>query len=169
VRVVILVLLFTTSVFAQNQPAAVGASCGPKNVTFIVKDDNSQHTLAQPEAGKALVYFIQDIGAAACLGACVTRIGMDGAWVGALRHNSHFSVSVNPGEHHACMRLQSMTAMGDLMAFVHVTAEAGKTYFIRTQTLATGGGTRLQMDPMDSDEAKYLIETLPLSVSHAKK
>ena len=49
------------SAFAQD-PAAVSAAevaCGPKGVNFDVKDDDSEHTSKQPEAGKALVYVIQ--------------------------------------------------------------------------------------------------------------
>jgi hypothetical protein len=38
--------------FAQNPSArsAAQVACGPKNVNFDVKDDNSQHTVSQPEA-----------------------------------------------------------------------------------------------------------------------
>src|ERR1039458_8277054 len=97
-KAVFILMLLTLSAFAQ-QEAPVAAACGPKDVKFEAKLDDSQHTLAQPEAGKTLVYFIQDIGAVNCIGGCMTtRIGLDGAWVGANQHNSYFSMSVEPGE-----------------------------------------------------------------------
>src|SRR6266581_2141788 len=57
-KVVALFLLFAPSVFAQNN-AGAAYSCGPPNVQFDVKKDNSQHSIGQPEAGKALVYVIE--------------------------------------------------------------------------------------------------------------
>jgi hypothetical protein len=85
VRIIILVMFLTLSAYAQDQPAVVGAACGPKGVNFAVKLDDSQHRLAQPEPGKARIYFVQQTGAGNCVGACVTRIGLDGAWVGAFK------------------------------------------------------------------------------------
>jgi hypothetical protein len=123
-RVALIALLFAGPVFAQDQSAVVGSACGPKGVILAVKQDDSRHTLAHPESEKALIYFIQEIGAGNCLGPCVTRIGFDGAWVGAFKRNSYFSVSVDPGEHHACTNLQSGNPLGKLVAFAHVTAEA---------------------------------------------
>jgi hypothetical protein len=168
-RVTLIALLFAGSAFAQDQSAVAGAACGPQGVSFNVKHDDSPHTLAQPEPGKALIYFIQETGAANCLGTCVTKIGLDGAWVGAFKHNSYFSVTVDPGEHHACMNLQSSTPLGKLVAFVHVTAEAGKVYYLATQAVVKGNTTRLEIDPIDSDQAKYLIASSPLSVSQPRK
>jgi hypothetical protein len=169
-RVMILVMLLTVSAFAQEQSADVSAACGPQDVDLSVKQDGSQHTLSQPQPGKALIYFIQETGSATCLlGPCVTRIGLDGAWVGAFKHNSYFFVSVDPGEHHACMNVQSPTPLGKLMAFAQVTAEAGKIYYLGTKASARTSTTRLEIDPMDSDQAKYLIGSSPLSVSQQKK
>jgi hypothetical protein len=168
-RVFLVVLLFAGSVLAQNQPEPATAACGPKSVKFAVKEDTSGQILAQPEPGKALIYFVQELGAGNCLGACVTRIGLDGTWAGALKHNAYFSVSVDPGEHHACMNIQSGSPLGKLVAFVHVSAEAGKTYYIGTQAFVRTSATRLEMRPLDIDQAQHLIASLPLSVSQPEK
>ena len=80
-RTALALILFTMSAFAQDPSAvsAAQAACGPKNVKFDVKDDDSQHAVGQPEAGKALVYVIQDIGSVNCIGGCITtRIALDG-------------------------------------------------------------------------------------------
>src|SRR5271165_503189 len=100
----------TMTVRAQDNAAisAAEAACGPKGLKFDLKDDNSQHLVGRPEAGKALVYVIQDIGTVKCIGACLTTIvALDNEWVGANHHNSYFSFAVDPGEHHLCVNWQS--------------------------------------------------------------
>jgi hypothetical protein len=166
----VVVMLVAASAFAQNESAAFAAACGNNAVTFQVKRDESQHTFAQPETGKARVYFVQDIGEVNCLGGCVTtKIGLDGAWVGANQHNSYFSVSVEPGEHHVCANLQShFSRQGQLVGLAHFTAEAGKIYYFRTRAFGGDNQALFEIDPVDSDEAKYLIASYPLSVSHPK-
>jgi len=56
-------MFLTLSAFAQQENGTVAAACGSKDIKYEAKLDESQHTPAPPEAGKALVYFIQDIGA----------------------------------------------------------------------------------------------------------
>jgi|SRR5580692_1636598 hypothetical protein len=168
-RVSFVALLFAGSALAQNQSPVVAAACGPNSVAFAVKLDESRQTLAEPEPGKALIYFIQETGAGNCLGPCVTRIGLDGVWVGAFKRNSYFSVSVDPGEHHSCVNVQSGTALGKVVAFAHVSAEAGKVYYLGTQAFVRSSSMRLEMHPIDSAQAKHLIISLPLSVSEPKR
>jgi hypothetical protein len=126
--------------------------------------DKSPHGVAQPEPGKALVYFIQDRGAHSfgIGGSVEALIGLDGAWVGANRNNSYFAVSVKPGEHHACADLHSVE-------LAHFNAEAGKVYYFRVRAVGTRYGVYLFLDSVNSDEAKYLIATFPQSMSQPKK
>lgn len=164
-KTAIVILLLAAAALGQDQPAA----CGAKGIDFNVKLEKSQHTAAQPEPGKALVYFVQDIGRASCVGGCInTKIGLDGKWVGANQHNSYFSMAVEPGEHHVCASLQSHFAANRAIALAHFTAEAGKVYYFRSR--AFGNETQLLYDfePIDSDQANYLITSFPLSVSHPK-
>ena len=170
-RIIGLVMLFAVSAFTQVPPA-VTAACGPEKVSFNVKLDESQHALPEPEPGKARVYFIQEKATDSF--AVTTTIGLDGAWVGAYKHNSYFSVSVEPGEHHVCVSVQPQSYEQELVALAHFTAEGGKVYYFRTQFLA-GTTTlyptppHLDLDQPDSDQAKYLIASYPVSVSQPKK
>ena len=136
----------------------VPSSCGPMAAKFKVSFDKSQHTLAQPEPGKALIYFIYEpyYGSRDPI-----MLGIDGAWVGANYHGySYSSISVDPGERHICagmsyyIRVEQHLAVG----LAHLQVEAGKIYFYRIRD-------DLRLDPMDSDEGKYLIGFYPLSVS----
>jgi hypothetical protein len=158
-RIAIVIVLLATGAFAQDQPAVVPAACGPHDTDIDVKLDKSQHTLTQPEPGKARVYFIQDLGKISCIACAKTRIGLDGAWVGANKHNSYFSISVQPGEHHLCASPGAMTG------FLQLTAEAGKTYYFRTRYISTEGQLVFDFEPVDSDQARYLIASYPLSIS----
>jgi len=156
----LVVLFFAASALAQTPSGSATSACGPKSDTFQVQLDKSQHTLAQPDPGKALVYFIQEKGA-------VSRIGVDGAWVGANKNSSYFAVSVEPGEHHACADVQTpMGIPGVPVGFLHFTADAGRVYYFDARVVY-GSQSYLFFGVVDCDEAKYLIASYPLSVSTA--
>lgn len=162
-------LLLAATAQAQNPLAA---ACGPMNTEFSVKLDSARHRLAQPAPGKAQVYLIQEIGGRLVLGGSLTypttAIGIDGKWVGAYKRDSFLSVSVVPGEHHLCAAQHSL-GVGHQLELAHFTAEPGKTYYFRTRLFLSQGLIYFQLEPVDSDEARYLLAKLPLSVSKPKK
>jgi hypothetical protein len=166
-KVAIVALLFAASALAQGPSADPAAACGPENISFKVKLD-APNMLAQPYPGMALVYFIHDSGGAGALGYPTTKLGIDGAWVGANHNDSYFSVSVIPGEHHLCATLQS-SLVDQRVELAHFTAVAGKVYYYRTRLVMSRQVELLELDPIDSDQGKYLIATFPLSVSTPKK
>lgn len=163
----------TISALAQDSAAvtAAEAACGPKGVNFDVKDDDAPHAVGRPEAGKALVYVVQEIGELNCIGACLTtKIAVDGAWVGANHHNSYLFFAVEPGEHHLCTSWQSHFArMSRVVGLAHLTAEAGKVYFFRTRVIGRQGPTFFDFEPIDSDLGRLFVALIPLSISHPKK
>jgi hypothetical protein len=172
-RLAPLLLFFASFAFAQD-PAAITAAqsaCGPVAVNYEAKRDTSPHALAQPLDGKALVYVIQDIGVNRCVGSCLTvRVGMDGAWVGANEHNSYFSFSADPGEHHLCVNRQShFKIASQMVALAHFTAEPGKIYYFRARTHGNETEAFLDLDPIDSDQGRLFVASYPLSVSHPKR
>lgn len=167
-KIVVLVMLLAASGFAQAPSAASPAACGPGNVSFKVKLDESQHTLAQPDPGKARVYFFHDAGTSSTLGYPTVKLAMDGGWVGANHGNSYFSVSVEPGEHHVCVSLQS-SLVAQRVELAHFTTEAEKVYYYRTRLVMSRSVELLELDPIDSDQGKYLIASFSLSVSSPKK
>jgi hypothetical protein len=173
-KIALVTLFFAASALAQNPTAVLPAACGPKDFNFDVKLDDTQHTPMQAEPGKAVVYFIQDDGPMGNHQHNTLRIGLDGAWAGAYKQNSYFTVSVEQGEHHVCANVQSKYSIGSLVVLAHFTVEARKVYYFRTRFIA--GMTSLyptppylEFDPIDSDQGKYLIATFPLSISMPKK
>jgi hypothetical protein len=185
-KIALVAILFVGSAFAQDQAAVVAAqsACGPKPVTFAVKTDAAQHPTPQPDAGKALVYVIEDLGQCVdCSGrpyslldiatdvdAAVTKVGMDGSWIGANRGNSYLFFSAAPGEHHLCMNWQSsLEERAHAFAMANFTAEAGKIYYFRARLFPGRGDFSFDLDPVNSDEGKFLVASSPLSISRAKK
>jgi Protein of unknown function (DUF2846) len=167
-RIAVFVLFFAASAFAQVPPVASTAACGHENVSFKVKLDESPHTLAQPDPGKARVYFFHDAGTNSTVGYPTVKLAIDGTWVGANHGNSYFPVSVEPGEHRVCVTLQS-SFVAQRVELAHFTAEAGKVYYYRPQLVMSRSVELLELDPIDSDQGKYLIAFFPLSVSSPKK
>ncbi len=123
------------------------------------------------EEGKAQLYFIHDSGlfvTNALRAYPTTKYGIDGSWVGAAHGDSWFVVSVTPGEHHLCTTLQSSFAQQRL-ALAHFTAEAGKSYYFRTQLVLSGTVELLELEPLDSDQGAYLVSVYPMATATAKK
>lgn len=164
-------------VLAQDQAAAAraAAGCGADGVDFGVKTDKSKHPLAQPEAGKALVYVLEyerrnttfNIGN----GGITTRVGLDGHWVGANHGASYFFFSVDPGEHRLCTNWQSsfktFSKLGSATSFL---AEAGKVYFFRVEVeLRPEHLPAVRIDPVDNADGQFQISSSAFSTSHPKE
>jgi hypothetical protein len=173
-RTILAILLFAASACAQGAPPATAnaaAVCSNlPNAIFEVKTENGEHA-AQPVAGKALVYFMQDDTKYFEHPRPTTRLAVDGAWVGATHSDSYFYVSVEPGEHHLCANwqgggLQPVVAV----AAAHFTAEAGHSYYFRAQNSSVkDGGKTIEFARVDSDEGQLLVNRYAFSSSSVKK
>lgn len=174
----LLLALLASSAFAQSQPvpAPLASSCGPSNVKFKVKLDNTQHSVAQPEPGKALVYVIEVFRPPS--GDVIkptVRVGLDGRWVGANRASSYLFFLVDPGEHHLCASWQSTFGqISNQYSLTSFTAEGGKVYFFRieprVESIHSGGEAwSRDLAPVNPDEAQYLIANSSLSRSRPGK
>jgi len=178
-KTLLAILLFASPLFAQDQAAAAraAAGCGPNEVKFIVKTDKTQHPMAQPEAGKAIVYVFG--GEAIDLGGLVigkdgvtTRWGIDGSWVGAGYRDSYLFFYVDPGDHRLCAGRQAYSKPSAALSF---TAEAGKTYYFRTRSphsRAEGhidGRPETKLESVDPAEGQLLLADSPLTTFQPKK
>jgi hypothetical protein len=172
VRMLLAIFLFSAPVFAQGAPSASAAAVCSNlpNTIFDVKTDTGEH-LAQPAAGKALVYFLQDDTNFIARPRPTTRLAVDGAWVGATHSDSYFYFPVEPGEHHLCAIWQA----GGLdptagAAAARFTARAGHSYYFRAQNGSLKDGTKtIEFGRVDSDEAQLLINRYAFSSSSVKK
>jgi len=135
-----------------------------------VKTDKETHP-AQPEAGKALVYFIQDDSAFASRPRPTTKMGIDGEWVGATHSNSYFYVSVNPGVHHLCASWQTGEGSEEVeVAAAHFTAEAGGVYYFDAKNAYGREVSKsISLNLLDSDEGPLMTNRFSFSSSRPKK
>lgn len=164
-------VLLASSAFAQSMlEDAPGASgCGNPDVKFQVKTDKAKHP-AELEAGKALVYFIQDDSEFTATPKPTTRAGLDGKWVGATHTNSYFYFSVDPGVHNLCASWQSAGFAGHKTAAAHFTAEAGGVYYfvVKNTWLRTHTGG-ISVNSLDGDRGQFLANSFLFSTSHPKQ
>lgn len=67
-----------------------------------------------------------------------------------------------------CVKVQSFR--GHPLGFLHFTAEAGRVYYFNWRVIyGEQSEANLFLGEVDSDQAKYLIASYPLSVSTPKK
>ena len=182
-KVALVVFLFTAPLFAQDQAAISSAqsACGPLQVTFAASADGTQHPSPQPDSAKALVFVVADLGQCVeCdsaprfgitdVSGAVIRIGVDGAWIGATRGDSYLFFSTMPGDHHLCANWQSILPQrARAFSMAGFTAEAGKVYYFRARLFPGHGDYLFDLDPMNSDEGKFLVASSTFCVSHAQK
>lgn len=177
----LLVVFLVGCAFAQNPDFVPNAkpACGPVSAGFRIKTNDAPRPDAQIAAGKALIYVVEDQKFKAFRDV-TARIGMDGAWVGAMRGNSYVSFTVEPGEHHFCADwVSDWITGGRLVSLYGLNAEAGKVYYFRVRTSGTPGSlteehhqgdiASLDLDLVNEDEGKLLVASSASSNFQAKK
>lgn len=154
----------------QHAIAAAQAACGPNNVRFDVNLDGLQHPAPPPDPDKALVYIVQEMGQEKCKGCALTKLGLDGNWVGANNGDSYFYFSTEPGEHHLCLNWQSHFGWrSKAFAMANFTAEAGRVYYFRARIFPGHLDYSFDLDPINGDQGKFLVASSIYSVSQARK
>jgi hypothetical protein len=94
---------------------------------------------------------------------------MDGAWIGSNLRNSYFSFAVSPGERHLCANWQSSDRhQSSQYSATGFTAEAGKISYFRTHVLYSTAIARIDLDPINSDERQYQVNSFALVEFHPK-
>ena len=175
--IVAILLLMGAATFPQDHAPVrrERASCGPANVQFEVKTDPNRHPAPEPAPDKALAYVVENLRAGCFMCDTTTRIGLDGAWVGATKGNSYLSISLEPGEHHLCADLQFTHSDPETTCLASFTAEAGKTYYFRarlTDQNNSGKGAvdwAIDLEPIDVDQGQFLVASYGFSTYRQKK
>jgi hypothetical protein len=126
----------------QARATILPDACGDDKVKFDVSTQKDQPAPAPPEAGKAQIVFIENNNQMVTPFSYATvRFGMDGAWAGANKGDSYFTLAVDPGVHHLCVSWQSaIRKVKKSIDVASFTAEAGKVYYFAAQIVLTGEG-----------------------------
>ena len=158
----------------NRQPSP--SSCGNEKVRFTA-EKSGQHPSPSPRDGQAAVYIFSKLNYGGILVGCqvVSRIAIDGNWVGANCATSYLVANVPPGEHHLCAdwqpSYQTKAPFGDrpLPALASFFSEAGKTYYYLARVTYEKGISDIALEPVDPDEGKQLITATFASESRRKK
>ncbi|MGC1383893.1 MAG: hypothetical protein WA823_08945 [Candidatus Acidiferrales bacterium] len=136
------------------------AGCGPAGERFAVTKGSKDQTNSRPEAGKALIYFVQDDRFFTNKTQPTIKWGLDGAWVGATQHLLYFRMTIEPGEHRLCSEWQAPDTVSKRTIFgaAILHARAGQTYYYRAQSIYWGALSMatLSLLPVGRDQGALL-------------
>jgi hypothetical protein len=145
--------------FGQDKAAisVAEASCGSDNFGLSVTAGESRHPTPPPENGKAMIYVIQRATGR-------FKFGADGKWLGALKGGTYFHATVDPGEHHLCVKGQLPLWKG--LSLHQLNAKPGETYYFFVHVVAGGGYNELTLTQLDPDQGKELVARSRFISSH---
>jgi hypothetical protein len=164
-------LVFCLPIFAQAHPDFTDAApgCGATKTSFKITLAKGDNNPPQHEAGKALVYFIQDDNFPGLVGKFTVRWGVDGKWVGATRGNSYLHLTLDPGVHHICADRVALVGLGAETA-MHSTVDSDGVYYFRVHNNFEGknGLPPVILEALDGDQGKLLTQQFKVSTSERK-
>lgn len=163
-------IFFCSTILAQQKPAipVPQGACGPLDVRFDAHAAGGQLPI-HAESDKALIIVAEEFRPVpGVIYSPTIKVGLDGTWMGATHGSTYLYFSIDPGEHHLCIELQTHFKRHSDRAFAHVTAEPGKTYYFRAREMDFHAEHYLDLDAVDADEGQYLVAESQLSESRHK-
>ena len=165
-------LLFVFLAFpAHSRATTLPDACGNDKIKFDVTTEKNPPAPASPAAGKAQIVFIEDQNKEhnPWHPWDTVRFGMDGAWVGANKGNSYFTLDVAPGLHHLCASWQGGVRGVESFDLAPVTAEPGKVYYFAAEITESQYYYHFSLSQLNDDQGKYRIKAWKLSTSKPKQ
>ncbi|HXM32268.1 MAG TPA: DUF2846 domain-containing protein [Chthoniobacterales bacterium] len=104
--------------------------CGPDVKHSTKKVEGKSPLETNPPAGKAVVYVLAPTYEGGYL---QMKVSADRVWIGVNQYKSYFVAALDPGEHDFCSK------SGDNATHLKLTLEAGKSYYLRQDTVAKMG------------------------------
>lgn len=149
---------------AQARATVLPDACGDDKIKFDVTTQKSQPAPAPPEAGKAQIVFIEDQNEihSPFNPWDTVRFSVDGAWVGANKGNSYFTLEVSPGLHHLCASWQGGMKGFDLAP---IAAESGKVYYFAARVIESKWYDDFGLVQLNDDQGEYRVKTWKRSTS----
>jgi hypothetical protein len=117
--------------------ATLPDACGDNNARLNVLTQNRPATLPAPTPNAATLVFVQRN--IRCVGCSISRVGLDGAWIGADKGNSYFSFAAVPGVHHVCAYWEAPLArIENKLELTDLTTQAGQIYYFEIEVTLPG-------------------------------
>jgi len=172
------VLLLCVSLLPASQALAKSKSilpdgCGDDGIQFEVSQEKENPAFTPPVEGKAVLVFSESMPREQKLQS-TTRFGVDGAWVGANRGDSYFTVTIDPGEHNLCASMQSAPGRmkKEFTQALSLTAEPGKVYYFEAAINVIGnaniGIAAFGFQQLSDTDGKYRVKAWKFAASKAK-
>ena len=134
-------------------------ACGTSDIKFSAKTDKKQHPLAEPQAGRAIVYVLRPT----MMGNKVqTKLAMDGEWLGVNRGKNYFYFIAEPGERNFCSKAENTSVLT-------MTLEPDKTYFLQQKIQMGLMKARTSLVAMTEEEGQEKLADCHLSVFEEKR
>jgi hypothetical protein len=138
--------------------------CGPAEEKHDVIRPKGPRPAAEPPPGKALVYIVRRKGAR-FRNFPQNKLAANGRWVAVLKRGDYSFFFADPGPIRLCYTGDRGLKEGS--GFVYLTAEAGRTYYLRGDTGAMGQTTKLSL--VGEEEGKALVSESKYATFRVKK
>jgi hypothetical protein len=152
-----------------TQAVTLPGSCGKPDAGFDIKTQKNPAAPVAPQPGQSTLVFVQRNSG--CIGCSVVRIGLDGAWAGANRGNSYFTVAVEPGDHHVCAWWDAPLArMESRIGLTNLAAGPDQVYYYEIVVAKYGnsGAPFMRLKPLSPDMGAFLASRSSLSTATPK-
>lgn len=145
----------------QNLSSLLTRACGPDSAKFSVSLNKAETPLPPvPSKLSRLVVLPESISPLTGCRYTITRVGVDGKWIGATCVGGYLVAELSSGAHHLCANYQR-EAIPHFTALRSVTLVPGRTYYYRVEIIENsfGGNKALHLEPIDEDEGLMLMLT----------
>ncbi len=156
-------------VVMQARCTTLPDACGDEKIKVDVAVQKPPSALPAANTTSATLVFVQRLGES-CIGCSVTRVGLDGTWIGANKGASFFSVTTAPGEHHVCAFWDAPGArIENKIELTELEALAGQIYYFEIEIGPRS--TRefaMRLKPISADMGTFLVSRSKQSVATPK-
>ncbi len=154
----------------ELRAATLPNACGDDKIKVEVAVQKPSSAPPAANATTARLVFVQRLGEA-CIGCSITRVGLDGTWIGANKGSSFFSVTTAPGEHHVCAFWEAPLAkIENRIGLTDFEAIAGQIYYFEIEVGSRGTAEVpvMRLRPISADMGAFLVSRSKQSVATPK-
>jgi hypothetical protein len=163
--------LFCVLVVLGNQlrAATLPDACGDDKTKVDVAAHEPSSAPPTANATSATLVFVQRL-VESCIGCSVTRVGLDGTWIGANKGASFFPVTTAPGEHHVCAFWEAPGArIENKIGLTELEALAGQIYYFEIEIGPRSTGEfAMRLKPISADMGAFFVSRSKQSVATPK-
>jgi hypothetical protein len=144
-------------------------ACGDDKIKVDVAVQKPLTAPPAANATTATLVFVQRLGES-CIGCSVSRVGLDGTWIGANKGASFFSVTTAPGDHHVCALWEAPLAkVENRIGLTDFEALAGQIYYFEIEISPNGTGEfAMRLKPISADMGAFLVSRSKQSLATPK-